>query len=57
MLGWCVWVVGIGVAPFRAVNATEPDAFRLVAVKHFDGVAIEDAHNLAGKVGGIDRGD
>ena len=37
----------VGLAFFRAVDATETDAFSMVAVQHFDGVAIEDGDDVA----------
>jgi hypothetical protein len=34
----------------RAVDAAEPDTFRLGVVQDFDGVAIEDGDNFAGEI-------
>ena len=38
---------------FRAVNAAEADAFGVVVVQDFDGVAVKDAHNSSGEVGSM----
>jgi hypothetical protein len=35
----------------RAVDAAEADAFRVVVVQHFEGVAVEDGDDGAGEVG------
>jgi hypothetical protein len=34
----------------RAVDAAEADAFRVLVVEDFDGVAVEDGDDRAGKV-------
>jgi len=39
-----------GSAFLRAVDATETDAFRVLVVQDFDGVAIEDGDDGAGKL-------
>ncbi|MGH7146773.1 MAG: hypothetical protein ACREIJ_02590 [Nitrospiraceae bacterium] len=40
-------------AMLRAVDAAEADALRVVVVQDFDGVAVENANDGAGEVGGI----
>jgi hypothetical protein len=44
-------VVAVGLAFLRAVDTAEADAFSIVAVQYFDGVAIDHANDLAGEVG------
>ena len=39
----------------RAVDAVETDAFRVLGVEDFDGVAVEDGNEGAGEVGGTDK--
>ena len=51
MLGF----LAIDLAFLRAVDAAEEDTFRMVAVQHFEGVAVEDGNDGAGEVGGNDR--
>ena len=41
----------VGMALLRAVDAAEADAFMMLGVQNLDGVAVEDADNLAGEVG------
>ena len=41
MLGFLAVVLAF----LRAVNAAEADAFRVLVVQNFDGVAVEDADN------------
>ena len=38
-------------AMLRAVDAVEPDAFRVLGVQDFDGVAVEDSNDLPTEVG------
>jgi hypothetical protein len=38
----------VGLAFLRAVDAAESDAFRVVVVQDFDGVAVEDGDDGAG---------
>jgi hypothetical protein len=40
----------------RAVNADEADAFRVLVVEDFEGIAVEDGDDGAGEVG-IGRGE
>ena len=40
-----------GLAFLRAVDAAEADAFRVLVVQDFDGVAVEDGDDGAGEVG------
>jgi hypothetical protein len=42
----------VGRSHGRAVDAVEPDAFSAGVVQDFDGVAVENGDDLAGKVGG-----
>jgi hypothetical protein len=52
-------VLGIatkGLAFLRAVDAAEADAFSMVAVQYFDGVAVNNGDDMAGVVGGVSRG-
>jgi len=37
---------------FRAINATQADTFRPVALQDFDGVAVEDGDDFRGEVVG-----
>ncbi len=39
----------------RVVDAAEADAFRVLVVEHFEGVAIEDTDDFAREVAGNDR--
>ena len=45
--------LAVGLAFLRAVDATETDAFSMVAVEDFEGVAIEDSDNSSSEVGGF----
>ncbi len=45
-------IVAKGLAFLRAVDPAEADAFRVLVVQVFDGVAVEDRDNLAGKFAG-----
>ena len=38
-----------------AVDAAQTDAFRVMVVQDFKGVAVKDAYDLAGAVGGKSR--
>ena len=49
-------VVAVGLAFLRTVDAAESDTFRVVVVQDFDGVAVEDGHDLAGEIGKGCRG-
>jgi len=40
-------VVAIGLPFLRAVDSAEADAFGMVVVQHFDGVAVEDGDDRA----------
>lgn len=40
----------VSLAFLRAVDAAEADAFSMVTVQDFDGVAVEDRDDAAGKV-------
>ena len=42
-------VVAVGLALLWAVNPAEADAFRVLVVQNFEGVAIEDGDDLAGE--------
>ena len=44
--------LAIGLAFLRAVDAAEADAFRVVVVQDFDGVAVEDAGGLSQEIAG-----
>ena len=44
-------LLAVGLAFLRAVDAAEADAFRVVVVQDFDGVAVEDGDDGAGEVG------
>lgn len=48
--------LAVGLAFFRAVDATETDTLRVGVVQDFDGIALEDGNNGAGEVGGVSRG-
>ena len=37
-------------------DTVEADTFSLLDVQDFDGVAVEDADDMAGEVGGVSRG-
>ena len=51
--GRVLGVVAVGLAFLRAVDAAEADAFRVLVVQDFEGVAIEDGDDGAGEVSGV----
>jgi len=48
-------VATVGLALLRAVDPTEADAFSVVAVQDFDGVAVDHSYNSSVVVGGTDN--
>jgi hypothetical protein len=50
------WLACRRLGPFRAVDAVETDAFRVVIVQDFDSVAVEDGDNEAREVGSLSDG-
>jgi hypothetical protein len=48
--------LALGLAFLRAGDAIETDTFRVLVVKDFDGVAVEDGDDVGGEVGGKRRG-
>ena len=53
--GGVLGIVAKGLAFFRAVDATETDAFRALVVQDFQSVAVKDGDNGTGEVGGESR--
>ena len=49
--GGVLGFLAVGLAFLRAVDAAEADAFGFVVVQDFNGVAVEDRDDGAGKVG------
>ena len=45
-----------GLALLWTVDAAEADTVGMVTVQDFDDVAVEDAYDMAGEVGGVSRG-
>lgn len=45
-----------GLLFLRTIDAAEADAFRVLVVQDFEGVAVEDGDDGAGEVGGIGLG-
>ena len=54
--GSVLGVFAIGLTFFGTVDAVKTDAVSMVAVQYFESVAVEDAHDMAGEVGGVNRG-
>jgi hypothetical protein len=50
--GRVLGVPPLSLALLRAVDAAEADAFRVLVVQDFDGVAVEDGDDGAGEIGG-----
>jgi len=48
--GGVLGVVAVGLALLRAVDTTKTDTCRTSVMQDFDGVAVEDGDNGAGKV-------
>ena len=53
--GGVLGIVAKGLAFFRAVDATETDAFRALVVQDFESVAVKDSDDGAGEVDGESR--
>jgi hypothetical protein len=43
--------LAVGLALLRTIDPAEPNAFRVVIVQDFDGVAVEDGDDGAGEIG------
>ena len=46
--------LAVGLAFLRAVDAAETDAWGVVVVKDFDGIAVQDGDDGAGEIGCLD---
>ena len=53
--GRVLGVPPLSLALLRAVDAAEADTFSMVAVQHFDGVAVNYSDDSSGVVGGQDK--
>jgi len=45
----------VGLAFLGAINPAEADAFRVLVVQDFEGVAVEDGDDRAGEIRGVSR--